>query len=452
MNLPLNTTLLLASAVLLSCSDPAYPDDDSAHEDTPQITEISARISDRVPTVAIVSWTASVTADTWIEYLGDDGVWRATPVVQTATGVHEMPLLGLHPETEVTYRVLAESGGLRAESQPATIVTGALPTGAPGAELTPPTAAASNLPYVAGVTTQSGWDDMVLFVVDRGGELVWYLPCDPDRFSMVVRASQDGTRLLFNDIWIAESERSEVHWIGLDGAIRQSWPTPGMHHPFVDLPDGSVAWGARAEGTGAEELRQVDADGATTTLWISDEWAAEVGAVSSDFNSNALWYEPSSDSLLLSSPQLNTVVEVEHGSGDTLRQFGAANGSFAFDPPESAFVRQHGAHYTAAGTLLLTSTENMTDGTFAREYEIDDENRTLEQVWAYGDGTGAWIMGEAHRLPNGNTLISYGSTPIVREVTPGGDIAWQLDWTGTVTGGIARVFPVEDLYDLHVVD
>ena len=109
-------------------------------------------------------------------------------------------------------------------------------------------------------------------------------------------------------------------------------------------------------------------------------------------------------------------------------------------------------HYTQAGTLLLTSTASMEDGTFVREYTVDDESRTLHQVWSHGDGTGAWMMGEAHRLPNGNTLISYGSTPIVREVTADGDVAWQLDWTGTIDGGLARTFLVEDLYALHPSD
>ena len=452
MSRPLRTALLLGSMALVSCSDPAGPDNDSADTPAPQITGVTARISDRIPTVVHVSWTISDPSDTWIEYRGDDAVWRATPIAGSGAGVHERPLLGLHAEAEVTYRVIAEAGGQRAESPPATIVTGALPTGAPIALASPPTAQASGLPYLAVVTTQSGWDDMVLLVVDRAGEIVWYLPCETERFSMVLRTSHDETKLLFNDIWIAEAERSEVHWVDLDGEIRQSWPTPGMHHPFTDLPEGSVAWGAYVEGTGAEELREVDASGAATTLWSSDDWAAEVGEVSSDFNSNALWYEPSSDSFLLSSPQRNTVVEVDHESGATLRQFGAAAGSFAFDPPDSAFVRQHGVHYTQAGTLLLTSTASMEDGTFVREYTVDDESRTLHQVWSHGDGTGAWMMGEAHRLPNGNTLISYGSTPIVREVTADGDVAWQLDWTGTIDGGLARTFLVEDLYALHPSD
>jgi len=440
-------SLLLSSLLWLSCSDPAGSDDDSA--DDLWVDAISAQISDRVPTVVRVSWTTSGPADTWVEYSGDGGTTLSTPVSPAPGGSQEALLLGLRAGAEVTYRVVAEAGGQRAESEPVTITTGALPPEAPVAVATAPTDAASGAPYLAGITTQTGWTDMVLFVVDRSGEIVWYLPCEPDRFSMVLRTSQDGTRLLYNDIWIADAERSEVHWVGMDGEIRRSWPTPGMHHPFVDLADGSVAWGAYVDGGAHEELRRVGADGSATTLWSSGTWAAEVGADPSDFNSNALWYEPPSDSFLLSSPELDTVVEVDGATGATLRQFGAATGSYAFDPEDAAFVRQHGAHYTSAGTLLLTSTASMEEGTFAREYAVDDETRTLRQIWSYGDGTGAWMMGEAHRLANGNTLVSYGSTPIVQEVTPAGEVAWQLDWTASITGGLARTFLVDDLYALH---
>ena len=54
-------------------------------------------------------------------------------------------------------------------------------------------------------------------------------------------------------------------------------------------------------------------------------------------------------------------------------------------------------------------------------------------------------MGEAHRLPNGNTLHNYGSNARLREVTPEGQVVWDVQWSGSL---IARSTPIEDLYAL----
>ena len=36
--------------------------------------------------------------------------------------------------------------------------------------------------------------------------------------------------------------------------------------------------------------------------------------------------------------------------------------------------------------------------------------------------------GMVERVDNGYTLVNYGTDGIIREVTPDGDIAWELNW------------------------
>jgi hypothetical protein len=53
-------------------------------------------------------------------------------------------------------------------------------------------------------------------------------------------------------------------------------------------------------------------------------------------------------------------------------------------------------------------------------------------------------MGEAHRLPGGNTLHNYGSGARIREVTPDGQVVWDVLWTDSTFLG--RTTALEDLH------
>jgi hypothetical protein len=81
-----------------------------------------------------------------------------------------------------------------------------------------------------------------------------------------------------------------------------------------------------------------------------------------------------------------------------------------------------------------------------REYAIDDVAKTLRQVWSWKDGRGTRTLyaGEAHRLPNGNTLVNYGTTPLIREVTSEGDIVWEIGWSEQ--SFVGRSVFLDDLY------
>ena len=63
-----------------------------------------------------------------------------------------------------------------------------------------------------------------------------------------------------------------------------------------------------------------------------------------------------------------------------------------------------------------------------------------------GDGRRAANAGEAHRLQKGNTLQNAGTTPRIREITPDGEVVWDLAFTGSKLMG--RTVLLSDLYAL----
>ena len=67
------------------------------------------------------------------------------------------------------------------------------------------------------------------------------------------------------------------------------------------------------------------------------------------------------------------------------------------------------------------------------EYELDEVNQTVTLVWEFQNpyGSHSNSMGNAQRLPNGNTLIGWGTyteaaSPACTEVTSDGEIVYEL--------------------------
>ena len=90
------------------------------------------------------------------------------------------------------------------------------------------------------------------------------------------------------------------------------------------------------------------------------------------------------------------------------------------------------------------------------EFEIDDENQVLRQIWTYGEGIASYAdqSGEATRVDNGNTLINYGTGGVIREVTPDKETAWHVlfdaDFNSTTENKLlGHTVLIDSLYELN---
>jgi hypothetical protein len=86
-----------------------------------------------------------------------------------------------------------------------------------------------------------------------------------------------------------------------------------------------------------------------------------------------------------------------------------------------------------------------------REYAVDEATQTLQEVWSFGTGQGVYgdTLGEAWRLPAGNTLHNYGSEPRVREITPDGVVVWDIVWPDYPHIGRSTPLDLSQLYALR---
>ena len=285
-----------------------------------------------------------------------------------------------------------------------------------------------------------------LFIADRDGYILWRHDGPAGVLTPVVAPALDGQHLLYNEF--AEDRTIDigaVNRLGIDGGLAESIRTESAHHTFTELPDGTVAYLAvdvreteEYGGVVGDRLIEVHPDGSVTqvfTVWEHFEitehanWSSNHYPQGHDWtHGNALYYNAKTQSYLISFRNISTVIEIDRASGEVLREFGGEDQRY--DVEGSGFLYQHGVHWTDAGTLLMTSSGTGNDGleTWAVEYAVDPDSRQLSEIWSYGRGEElhARALGEAHRLPGGNTLVNWGTEGLLREIAPDGKVLWEM--------------------------
>jgi hypothetical protein len=417
---------------------------------------ISSAVDSAIGTLVRVSWEQVGTATVHVEYSFDPGVWLSTPQRALGDGPHTEILLGVPYDSEVAWRFVADTADGRIEAPEVTTKTAPPPAGLPITTVLVDEAAeadAAGAPYLfASLAGPIDFGDpWWVVIMDRKGRMVWSTRSEEWRVSMHPRVARDGKSLLIdqNSYWAIfdRGMRSQVWQILIDGTVQHVFDTPGLHHPFTDLPDGSIAYGEAVGFYKTEQITVVHRDATREGLFDCEAWL-DAQFIFDFCSSNTLNYDETTDSYLFTLWSIESVLQIDAQSGGVKRTFGHIPGTWNFVPQSSVFWNPHGAVLTSEGTVLLSS-DLTTNGveTVVREYRLDETYDDLIEVWNFGVGEGVYglEMGEAVRLPNGNTWHNYGDLPRLREVTPDGRVVWDVKWNTTAVG---RTMPITDLYAL----
>lgn len=424
-------------------ADSGETGDSADTDDSSPVIALDWALHPDMTSLVYATWTQEESATVRVEYSVDEGVWLESPTLERSAGEQEQLLLGIPFDMDFSLRLVYVVADEEREVGMAQGRTGALPSGfwAPDRIVFVDNERDPTANYLLGSLNDEtcGWCDgnHWTFILDRQGRPVWARLTENQAWTLFPSVSIDGTSLLIDEFtywsdW-SEGEDSTVYRLRIDLSEVESYATPGGHHAFAETQDGTILWGA-ASWSG-EELREVDRGGDERLVWDC-----------TGCQSNCIFWNSDTDSILYSFYTNDTVYEIDRDSGDTLRQFGQARDSWDFNPSESMFSWQHGVSYTDSGTLLVSTAAG--SETEVREYELDDTHETLDLVWSFGEGQGVYAdtNGDARRLPGGNTLHSYGSAGRIREVTSDNDLVLDLDFgEGYLIG---RTEYIEDLYRL----
>jgi hypothetical protein len=423
-------------------------DTDSDTDTVPVVSAegLSLAVHTEVATILVATWDQLVAGETSLSW-EVDGETFTSPVRAREAGVATEVILGLPASTAVTVTLHADATALTA-----TDATGALPRGlvTPTLTLADPLAYDPS-PYLL-TSVDSGenafFGPCYVVILDRSGRVVWYRAVSDRRLTLFPRVSRSGAHLLWDatTYYVADSVPGGVVRATLSLGQEEETEIDGIGFTYDELPDGSLIFD-NAETGYDYHLERLYPDGTRTRIWSCAPWMNLWRSQYWDCAPNTVKWDEATNLVTWSMFQTSTVVGLDLDSGAMAWELGEYPGGYAFSPADIRLELQHYATFTDAGTLLLTThVPGEPDVQRIRELALDATTATATQVWTYeAPGYYGRYAGEATRLPNGNTLIDYGTDGVVQEVTPDGVVAWELDWSNHLVGHLT---PLTDLYAL----
>ena len=419
---------------------------------TPKGPELTLSIDGEVSTVVHAIWTEAKD-DASLEYRFEGGAWLPAPAIEPGKGV----VLGIPSETTVAVRVVETIAGSPVYSAVENITTGSLPPAMmlPDVSIYDPTIAYdAEYAMISFAGGSSGYGPpWWIQIFDREGRVVWYKKVPDSLMTFYPYVALDGTHIWFDadDIFGTGTGPPFVQRQTLDGRWVVKLEVDAMGEAITEGPDYSWYYEYRTGWSPHDTvaLAHLEPDGTKQMIW---NCTAE-HAYNECWMNTCNWSEERG-TILASSFGSDTVFEVDIATGDVIRQMGqmTSGDPYDFDPPESMFDYQHDPHWLDSGNLLVSTHDGTWGKQIAAEYTVDDKTQTLTRVWSYVS-TDIWAeqVGEARRLPNGNTVQGYGQNGAVREVTTDGDIAWHVSWvTPPAQRTVGHLSLIQDLYALNV--
>ena len=423
---------------------------------------MTVTVHPQTATILVVNWTQAISAEqTWLEFSFTGSTVMKSRAKAGATGTHRDVVLGVPSATAVTLRIVSRQGGVDYKTHDYTGTTGALPTGMPKPTLLAYNAAlASPDRYMfgsvedssGGCTTRNCFFDgqFWVYIMDRQARIVWYYAdASSNAATGFQRIARDGEY-----IWIDKTR------MGTRGVVKMTLDRQYMQ--TIALPIGD-AIDVTTDGAllydSNNELREMNKAGTSRTIWSC---RTAFGASYNCYTNTVNW-NPADDTVLMSFPEPNTVVQINRQTGAIVATYGDRAGSYAVSPSTWSLEWQHFPNISATGTLMVSSHLPMfPEGSAAGpmqhafiEFDIDRTGMRLVERWSYSAGT-EWPLsrGMVIKLPNGNYLGNYGTGGAIREITPDKqtvfhvkfDVATGSDYANKMVGHNVLV---DDLYALN---
>ncbi len=427
---------------------------------------------------AIVNVDSSNAASLRVEYAAAGGNdTGSTPDFDVKANSTALPVLGLMPQTDYTFQVVAKGqDGTIVQSDPVPFQTGSLPNGIPSFVVLQSGAVQPGYTMVGWLLNSGGNPALI---VDQTGRVVWYR--ENPRGISDFQKQPNGTYTVAvdnSDLFSYSYFIAQYHQYDNLGNLLRTWSASGGwltdSHELRLLPNGDAlvlafkqrtmdltSIGGRANAIVIGNiLQRLRPSGAVQFQWDAfehlpvDGIASPIdvqGAYVDWMHANAI--DVASDgNYLVSVRHLNQVLKIDSTSGAVLWKLGGMGNDFQFMGDSlNGFSMQHGVRELPDGNILMfdNGAEHLPPQSRAAEYQLDIVNHTATLVWEYRapPSLHAMAMGYAQRLENGNTLIAYGTAqpPRVQEINSSGEVVWDLQ-SDALSFGVYRAFRIASLY------
>ncbi|MDG2089106.1 MAG: aryl-sulfate sulfotransferase [Arenicellaceae bacterium] len=497
------TALVFGSATLLygcgsSLDDSATTAEGGAADTAgPVVSDLSLvqNPNPTVPLAAVLSFTTDEPASVVLRF--DDGskAWSHSMGSDMSTS-HELPVVGMRPSLAHTITAsLTDAAGNVTVTETQVFETPALPEfyPRPHVVVSQPDRMEPgvNLFNVNGRWPEKWADSLPAVIVDNEGETIWYYQPEGHLLHDIKRISNGN---FLYEIWPGTGGMVEIDLLG---NIVNRWhftgtakdPAPGsiavesdsIHHDMIEIPNGNFLvmssevraydnWHTSTRDANAprqdgaqlvgDVIIEITRDGEVVNEWklldLIDPYRITHGSLREDYwanhydgryegivydytHGNAIIYDESDNSFIMSMPYQNAVLKVSMSSGELVWILGTHE-AWSEEYADKLLTpvgdvewsyKHHAISHSGRGTLLLL--DNGVDRTmpyadsmpladsYSRgvEYAVNEETMEVSQPWAYGLEQEHYYnryLGDIDWLPTtGNILINSGA----RETAPG---------------------------------
>jgi hypothetical protein len=392
----------------------------------------SSSTSTKIPTVGIVTWSTTLpnVTSAQIDFGLTTSYGMTAPVDLNEAGYRTL-LLGMKPVQTYHYRITASAGGLACTSDDYTIATGVLPSGLPLVTATTNIKAALSPGFIVVgqyTNTAAGY----AFILDSDGQYVWAYNYGNDAGG--TRRSYDGKYMWIASVNVPDNN-DHTHRVTMDGLTDTDFTQAFAHHSHqvTPLPDGSLAfaaWGAN----NCQDIKIFPANGTPTTPAVTLVNAQLAHGGTGACNVDAVEYSPMDDTLIFSDQENNCLTKISRTTGATVwvlsgGQAGVTS-SFTGDLWTGG---QFDFQVLGVNDLLIfNNNTGSADGAVALELTLDPVAKTSTKKWSYKANPAIQVMvfGDVERLPNGNTIVNYGTTGTIEEVDASGNLLQKITFNG----------------------
>lgn len=274
------------------------------------------------------------------------------------------------------------------------------------------------------------------------------------------------------------------------------WRAEGhsIHHDFIFLPDGDLLALASTLTSDEDLIVRIDtATGALKRIYdlkdVLDPRRPQMPwhVHQPDWlHANALYYDDRDSTIVISARNQSAIIklaleplEVRWILGNH-EHWEKPYRSFLFDPIGKGFAWQWGQHAPMLDPhdptrMLIYDNGNQRsytspappESSYSRavEFQVDEQRRTVRQVWEYGKEYGSArytpVVGNAEYLSNGNRLVCFGAIPrdldgrVVEWIEPAGERGRYRNRSVKCSAVIAEVSadtPARTLFELTIAD
>ncbi|HEX9615623.1 MAG TPA: aryl-sulfate sulfotransferase [Bacteroidota bacterium] len=457
--------LLLSGLFLLGgCSETRVGPDGGA----PVVRQAVVEASPMNVLTAVVKATVSSGSYGAVEFEESNQQSQRTPFRQLSGESWTIPVLGLHPLTAYTMRLLARSSsGVLTVGQDLHFRTGELPADLPAMTVT--TLENPSPGFVLVGLIGAPVPPKYSVIVNNTGRIVWYRQFQSAVADFQLQSSNtytaygslagesqhffemDRSGNIVREYLSATSMETGVHELRI---FTGGYALYGVDRRTMDLTSIGGANNAEVRGMTIELYRPSQQPFHWNTfdyLSIFDaspELDLRLPSLN-PWHSNAIEIDDDGN-LLVSFRNSDEIVKINSTTGGIIWRLGGKKNQFTiFNDPLAGFFHQHGIRRLPSGNIILFDNGNLHVPPQSRavEYTLNETDSTAVMVWEYRPDPPIFggATGFAQRLPSGNTLVCFGTANRAQEVTPDGQIQWEINLT---TPGLFfyRTLRVDSLY------